>query len=335
MMPAERCPPTAMRENRLPADTSKNTLARAATDPGWLRWAVFAGCGIVLGVAGLAGRAPDGGATVRLVAHVPDPLIALALASGALAALLVLSLLLPRGIRRRRKEDEEYEFYHEPQKISAWAMLLLWVLVLSPFVAAGYLLWHGFTSFGEGGVPLSLHQQGVSTSPRPFSPPGHAPAASPSLWTAAVTALALCASLGSLGLLLWIFVGDRLARWWAGPLPLRRSEALADAVEESLEDLAREPDARVAIIKCYRRFEQALARSRVPRAPWQTPTEFMRAALGRLALPARAVQRLTQLFEVARFSVDPLALGDRAAACESLDAIRASLEQEKTDDRAA
>jgi hypothetical protein len=145
-----------------------------------------------------------------------------------------------------------------------------------------------------------------------------------------VTALVLGAGLGSLGVLLWVFFGDRLARWWAGPFSLRRSDALVEAVGESLDDLAREPDARIAIIKYYRRFEQVLARSRVPRAPWQTPTEFMRAALERLALPARAVQKLTQLFEVARFSVDPLGLADRATACESLDAIRASLEQEKT-----
>lgn len=314
------------------------TVGLQAIDPVWVGWAVFAGCGVVLGVAGLAGparHAPDGGPAVRLVAHIPDPLVTLALTSGALAALLILSLLLPRGIRRRRKEDEEYEFSHEPQKVPAWVMLVLLVLVFSPFAVAGYLLWHGFISFGEGGLPLSLHQRGVSTSPWPFSPPGQAPAASPPLWTAAATALALCAGLGSLALLLWIFFGDRLARWWVGPLSLRRSEALAGAVEESLEDLAREPDARIAIIKCYRRFEHVLARSKVPRAPWQTPTEFMRAALGRLALPARAVQRLTQLFEVARFSADPLAQADRAAAFDSLDAIRASLEQEKTDAPAA
>jgi hypothetical protein len=310
--------------------------ARAALDGPWVLWAVFALCGVILGVMGLAGPgAPDGGPAVRLVAHIPDPLIALVLASGTFTALLILSLLLPRGIRRRRKEDEEYELYHEPQKVPVWVMLVLCALVLLPFLAAGYLLWQGWTPFGEGVAPLSPHQ-GLAGPPRqPFPPAGPTPAPSAPLWSAAVTALALGAGLGSLGLLLWILFGDRLARWWAGPLSPRRSEALADAVEESLDDLAREPDARIAIIKCYRRFEQVLARSRVPRAPWQTPTEFMQAALGRLAVPAGAVQRLTQLFEVARFSIDPLALADRAVACESLDAIRTSLEREKRDAPAA
>jgi len=314
------------------ASPPKIGSARVVADQSWLWWAGFAVCGLILsvmGLAGPAGRSADDGPVVRLVAHVPDPLIALALASGTLTALLVLSLLLPRGVRRRRKQDEEpYEFYYEPPKVPAWVMIVLFALALSPFVGAGYLLWRGWTPFGEGVAPLSPHQA-FSVPPRHPFPALGGPAASPAIWNMAVTVLALCASLGSLALVLWILLGDRLARWWAGPFPERRSEMLAEAVEESLDDLAREPDARIAIIKCYRRFEQVLARSRVPRAPWQTPVEFMRAVLGRLPLPPGAVRKLTELFEVARFSNDPLGSADRSSAFESLVEIRTGLEREE------
>jgi uncharacterized protein DUF4129 len=82
-------------------------------------------------------------------------------------------------------------------------------------------------------------------------------------------------------------------------------------------------------VRCYRRFEQALARSAVARAPWQTPMELMREALGRLPLPAPPVSRLTRLFERARFSEEPMTAEDRDAAWDDLRAIRASLEAER------
>ncbi len=318
-------------------DTPRRALARAVADPSWLWWAMLAGCGVtlcVIGLVGAAGRKPESGEAARLVAHIPDPLAALALASGILAALLILSLLVPRGVRRKRKEDEEYEFYHEPLRVPAWVVLVLWALVLLPFVGVAYLLWSGWTPFKEGVAPLLL-PHGLSIPPqRRFPLAGPTAAASPPLWNVVVTTLTLCASLGGLAVLLWILFGERLAWWWASPLPERR-QMLAEAVDESLDNLARELDARVAIIKCYRRFEQVLARSRVPRAPWQTPVEFMREALGRLPLPPGAVRRLTELFEVARFSNDRLGSADRASAFESLVEIRAGLEQERVDAPAA
>jgi hypothetical protein len=313
--------------------------ARAAADHTWIAWTIIAGCGVivaVMGIAGSAGRALGGGPAARLMAHVPDPLAALALGAGALTALFILWLLVPRGVRRRRKEDEEYEFYQEPPKVPAWVLIVVWALLLLPFAGIGYLLWHGSISFGTGGGPRAPHQALPGALPQLYSPlAGPEATASPPLWTVAVTALALCAGLGSLVLVLWILLGDRLAWWWAGPLPEGRREMLAGAVDESLDDLAREVDPRVAIIKCYRRFEQALARSRVPRAPWQTPMEFMREALRRLPLPPRAVQRLTELFEVARFSNAPLDPTDRSSAFESLVAIREDLEREKANAPAA
>src|SRR2546426_733608 len=68
------------------------------------------------------------------------------------------------------------------------------------------------------------------------------------------------------------------------------------------------------------------ARARVPRAPWQTSEEFMLATLARLALPRPAVERLTRLFELARFSHHALGHGERDSARTCLEEIRTALE---------
>ena len=136
----------------------------------------------------------------------------------------------------------------------------------------------------------------------------------------------LLGALGSLALVVWLALGDRLKEW-LGARPAAGADPLAGAVEESLDDLRLEPDVRRAILRCYRRFELVLARSHVPRRPWQTATEFMAEALGRLPLPPDAVRQLTRLFEIARFSSEPLGAADRDAAWEALERIRSSLEQ--------
>ena len=129
---------------------------------------------------------------------------------------------------------------------------------------------------------------------------------------------------GSLGLVLWLCFGDRLQRQtggFAGP-----RGPLAGAIEDSLDDLRREPDARTAIIRIYHHFERALGAADLPRRPWQTPVEFMRAVLGKLPVPAAAVQSLTGLFELARFSRHPVGAAERDGAWRSLLEIRAALE---------
>jgi AcrR family transcriptional regulator len=88
------------------------------------------------------------------------------------------------------------------------------------------------------------------------------------------------------------------------------------------------PDARAAIIRAYGRFEHALAAARAPRAPWQTPAEFMRTTLARLPVPVPPVERLTALFEIARFSNRPVDAQARDTACDCLDEINAALDTE-------
>jgi hypothetical protein len=110
------------------------------------------------------------------------------------------------------------------------------------------------------------------------------------------------------------------------------AEAIAEATDEALDDLTRPGgDPRAAIIRCYARFERSLALAEAPRAPWQTAMEFMQAVLNRLPVDRTDVQRLTRLFELARFSRHPLGEAEREEAWRSLVSIRTSLDERPSD----
>src|SRR5205823_3136709 len=142
---------------------------------------------------------------------------------------------------------------------------------------------------------------------------------------ATVAAFVLLAALALFALLLLVTFAERIERWW---MARAAGEALAAPRDEPvarLGDPRRESDPRAAVILAWVRFEHALAAARTPRAPWQTPAELTRAALARLPLPRPAVERLTALFELARFSERPLDAEARAAACASLAEITTAL----------
>jgi hypothetical protein len=126
---------------------------------------------------------------------------------------------------------------------------------------------------------------------------------------------------------LWFLFGTQLHRQ-PGVAAFPR-EPLANAVEDSLEDLQREVDPRTAIIKIYSNFERALAGGGAARRPWQTPIEFMHSALARMPLPPSAVASITRLFELARFSHHRLGAEERDSAWRSLIEIRAALDSQR------
>lgn len=291
-------------------------------------WPVLAGCSLLAGLAALASAARPAGEVApasRLLVHLPGPVTGVVAISGALAVLLFFILGLLRGRRRRREDEDELEFDTRRPRIPRWLRPIVGVLALLPYVLLAYVLRGDDGTFLDIITRLAEQIARLTGLQQPLSPAAERPVASSPLFTGAVAVLALCTGLGSLALVLWIFFGERVAQWWAGSPPDDEPDILVDAVEESLDDLRLEPDPRVAIIKCYGRFETALARSRVPRAPWQTPLEFMQEALSRLPLPRGSVHRLTGLFELSRFSDEPLGPADRDAAWESLLEIKVSL----------
>jgi hypothetical protein len=130
-----------------------------------------------------------------------------------------------------------------------------------------------------------------------------------------------------LGLLLVIaaIVAVRLAR------PDRREsrriapEALAAALDESLDDLRTDPDLRRAIIAAYARMEAALGAAGIGRHPAEAPFEYLERALLSLDTSVPAVRRLTDLFEWARFSHHEPEASMRDEALDALVAVRDEL----------
>ena len=102
-------------------------------------------------------------------------------------------------------------------------------------------------------------------------------------------------------------------------------EALAAALDESLDDLRADPDLRRAIIAAYARMEAALAAAGIPRDPAEAPLEYVERALLSLDTSADAVRKLTDLFEWARFSHHEPEPSMRDDAVDALVAVRDEL----------
>jgi hypothetical protein len=102
-------------------------------------------------------------------------------------------------------------------------------------------------------------------------------------------------------------------------------EALADALDQSLDDLRADADLRRAIVAAYARMETALAAAGVPRRPAEAPLEYLERVLLSLDTSAEAVRRLTDLFEWARFSHHEPEPSMRDDAVDALSAVRDEL----------
>ena len=298
--------------------------------------AIVTATGLLLATAGALAPTEQGGTSdalaTRLVVPLPDWLIVAAVAALAGASLILIAILFPGPRRPRKKGEQEYEMYYEPRKAPlAVALLLIFLALAPPGILATSILWLDRNEVLLHGRSSGIGTEATPASPKPRTPPsagGDAATRPASPITADLLgALALLGGFGGLAVMLWLRFGDRLTRLRADDE--RPRERLVAAIEESLEDLRLEFDPRTAIIKCYRRFERGLAAAELPRAPWQTPIEFMRAALGKLPLPAAAVASLTGLFEIARFSRHAVGPAERESAWRSLAEIREALDRAK------
>jgi hypothetical protein len=127
--------------------------------------------------------------------------------------------------------------------------------------------------------------------------------------------------------------------------PRTRAERLVELLDDTLEDLERDPDPRRAVIAAWARMERGLAAAGLPREPAEAPFEYAARVLGSalVAAPARAggegsaaVHRLTGLFERAKFSRHQIGPADRDQAVAALRAVRRELaEAADRADRAA
>jgi Domain of unknown function (DUF4129) len=106
---------------------------------------------------------------------------------------------------------------------------------------------------------------------------------------------------------------------------LRREADVSQALDDSIDDLRTDPDLRRAIVAAYARMERALAGSGVARHPAEAPFEYMERALTSLDASADAAERLTALFEWAKFSQHEPRPAMRDEAIDALVAVRDDL----------
>jgi hypothetical protein len=104
------------------------------------------------------------------------------------------------------------------------------------------------------------------------------------------------------------------------------TEDFVASIDDAIDDLESEPDARRAVIAAYARMEAALGRNGLRRSPSETALEYLRRVLLELAARAEPVQRLTALFEQAKFSDHVIGDGMKHDAIAALRAIRDDLQ---------
>src|SRR5262245_18962778 len=101
-------------------------------------------------------------------------------------------------------------------------------------------------------------------------------------------------------------------------------EQLGKALDEAIDDLRRDPDARRAVIAAYARMEQALTVFGLPPKPAEAPYEYLHRVARELEAEG-PVEALTELFEVAKFSEHSVDETMRGRAIDALTAVRAEV----------
>lgn len=132
--------------------------------------------------------------------------------------------------------------------------------------------------------------------------------------------------------LLFLLVGVGALVWWVGRRPSEGqeaggmdTEAARKTVLRSIEAMLLDPDPRTAIIGAYARLLEGLAASGAPRRDYEGPMEHLRRSLQSLPVRPGPVARLVDLFQVARFSTQPLAAAHRDLALATLREVAADL----------
>jgi cytochrome b561 len=240
-----------------------------------------------------------------------------AILAAAWGAGVVVLIVMVRRLRRRLAEDAEG--LEPPPPVPWWVTMLAWLIVAAVFLML-------LVTFRNG------QAREPGPTPAPTAAPGDLTGGSPedqrrpSAWVIVGFAAGAAAAAAALA-----FAARRAApiQEVREPLPelLRH---VVGVVDDSINDIERDPDPRRAIIRAYSRMEAVLARGGIPRRPSETPLEYIDGALRTLAIPAAPARSLTDLFEIARFSDRPIDVSMKRRAIDCLLDIRTALTAEVT-----
>lgn len=262
--------------------------------------------GLLLGAVGLASRAhtPSGGGPTRTLSG--DVLLEYALLLVAALAVVAIPVSLYALVLGRDDETDR------PPSRRNWMRSLL-VTMAGLSVVAFLLLWSGHFRRHDGGAarpasPLAdLAKQRVS-----------APRAVRFDWVPVI----VVSSLGAAGLAAGLVLA---ARRRSGAVAADIRDALALALDEVLDDLRADLDPRTTVIAAYAQMERVLARHGLPRAASEAPREYLLRVLPGVGAGAESAERLTTLYEHARFSDHEIDGNMKDEAIEALTSVRNEL----------
>jgi hypothetical protein len=132
---------------------------------------------------------------------------------------------------------------------------------------------------------------------------------------------------GGIGLIaLWVLWEDRGYVHDSAPSQDPTMRRVRRAMLAGLQELRAHTEPRQAIIACYARMEHLLEDHGVPASRHLTPQEYMGTALRGLDLPLDAFAGLIRLFELARYSLQPLDDTARTTAVAHLERLTIHLQ---------
>ncbi len=250
---------------------------------------VAAGLLVLLGIVAFASRSGFG--------HHSSASPSSGYVSYAFTAFLILfALMIPVAVYAFLLQAREAPLERRP---SFLARVLRNLAVLALLFAAGYLivyLKHHHHLFGGLGGKL-----GNAHKPLAHNGATKRSTTDPTFqWTVFWIALVVVGTAAAYAA--YRFHRRRQRRLQALPAAATVADDLAASIDIAIDDLEAEPDARRAVIAAYARMESTLARNGLQRLPSDTPLEYLRRILLDLTTRAEAVRRLTDLFELAKFS---------------------------------
>lgn len=222
---------------------------------------------------------------------------------------LVLLILLPT------RELAEARAQARQRRGMLAAALTFGLVFLALALLLRYGVYRGGTTGEEGGLAPPSSLDGTRGQPLEEEPyePDFAP------WPVAVvlTLVALAAAAA--------YASRRARRRHLGAESSTVGLELAEVLDETIDDINAEVDARRAVIAAYARMERTLAAHGLPRRPPEAPEEYLDRALRELSIGARAIAQLTALYEWARFSHHAVGADMKARAIAALVSVQEDL----------
>ena len=269
---------------------------------------------VLLGLVAVGAlRGPLGGGRGR--PHYPADLVdslllLLLLAMLAGGVLAIMSLWPDRHLLRQRR-----------RRAGSFSLILPMAVVLALWLLRDVL---GLSGGADDPPASTLASPSTLEVPTPPAEPGVVPLV--------VAGVALAAMVG-------LAVAQLMAERRRRRPPRTPAERLVELLDDTLEDLEREPDPRRAVIAAWARMERGLAAAGLPRHPAEAPFEYAGRVLEAALAPTdrgtppgfpgplrpASVHRLTGLFERAKFSRHPIGQADREEAMAALRTVRREL----------